>query len=75
MLACRYTGDATQKTGVAIETRGFTFVTSGKRRDTLTGEATLRFYDHLQVRLGPWLIVTSTTSHKLGMYDCFFSLL
>ena len=27
--------------GVAIETRGFTFVTSGKRRETLTGEATV----------------------------------
>jgi hypothetical protein len=77
-----YTGDSTQKTGVAIETRGFTFVTgvstcpaphrhsritlqcawltllctslpplpiAGKKRDTLTGEATLRYYDHLQV--------------------------
>jgi hypothetical protein len=27
--------------GVAIETRGFTFVTSGKKRETLTGEATV----------------------------------
>lgn len=33
--------------GVAIETRGFTFVTSGKKRETLTGEATLRFFDYL----------------------------
>lgn len=32
---------------MAIETRGFTFVTSGKKRETLTGEATLRFFDHL----------------------------
>lgn len=51
LRASRYTGDSTQKTGVAIETRGFTFVTSGKKRDTLTGEATMRFYDHLQVCL------------------------
>ena len=27
--------------GVAIETRGFTFVTSGKKRETLTGDATV----------------------------------
>ena len=32
---------------MAIETRGFTFVTSGKKRETLTGEATLRFFDYL----------------------------
>ncbi|EFJ52292.1 hypothetical protein VOLCADRAFT_86572 [Volvox carteri f. nagariensis] len=42
-----YIGEAIQKTGVAIETRGFTFVTSGKKRETLQGDATVRFYDHL----------------------------
>ncbi|KAG2484475.1 hypothetical protein HYH03_016709 [Edaphochlamys debaryana] len=42
-----YIGEAIQKTGVAIETRGFTFVTSGKKRETLQGDATIRFYDHL----------------------------
>mmetsp|Transcript_15700 Transcript_15700/g.42607 ORF Transcript_15700/g.42607 Transcript_15700/m.42607 type:complete len:447 (+) Transcript_15700:79-1419(+) len=43
-----YIGEGIQKTGVAIETRGFTFVTSGKKRETLTGEATIRFYDFLK---------------------------
>ncbi|GLC34640.1 hypothetical protein PLESTB_001239500 [Pleodorina starrii] len=43
-----YIGEAIQKTGVAIETRGFTFVTSGKKRETLQGDATVRFYDNLQ---------------------------
>lgn len=42
-----YIGEQIQKTGVAIETRGFTFVTSGKKRETLTGDATLRFFDFL----------------------------
>lgn len=37
-----------QKTGVAIETKGFYFVTSGKKRDTLKGDATLFYYDHLE---------------------------
>ncbi|MEW5304094.1 MAG: hypothetical protein WDW38_003411 [Sanguina aurantia] len=43
-----YIGEQIQRTGVAIETRGFTFVTSGKKRETLQGEATLRFFEHLQ---------------------------
>ncbi|PNH12906.1 hypothetical protein TSOC_000097 [Tetrabaena socialis] len=42
-----YIGETVQKTGVAIETRGFTFVTSGRKRETLQGDATVRFYDHL----------------------------
>ena len=28
--------------------RGFTFVTSGKKRETLTGDATVRFFDYLE---------------------------
>lgn len=43
-----YVGESIQKTGVAIETRGFTFVTSGRRRETLTGEATLRYFPYLE---------------------------
>ncbi len=42
-----YIGESIQKTGVAIETRGFTFVTSGKKRETLTGDATMRFFEYL----------------------------
>uniref|UniRef100_A0A6T8UFK0 Dynamin N-terminal domain-containing protein n=1 Tax=Chlamydomonas leiostraca TaxID=1034604 RepID=A0A6T8UFK0_9CHLO len=42
-----YIGEQIQKTGVAIETRGFTFVTSGKKRETLTGDATMRYFDFL----------------------------
>lgn len=41
-----YIGEKVQKTGVAIETQGFTFVTSGKKRDTLTGKATLHLYPY-----------------------------
>lgn len=37
-----------QKTGVAIETQGFTLVTSGKKRETLTGKATLHLYPHFK---------------------------
>ncbi|XP_015907268.1 uncharacterized protein [Parasteatoda tepidariorum] len=36
------------KTGVAIETQGFAFVTSGKKRETLTGNATLHLYPHFK---------------------------
>ena len=32
-----YIGESVQTTGVAIETRGFTFVTSGRKRETLKG--------------------------------------
>ena len=42
-----YIGESVQTTGVAIETRGFTFVTSGRKRDTLKGDATFAFYDHI----------------------------
>jgi hypothetical protein len=34
-------------TGVAIETRGFSFLTSGRKRETLKGDATLAYFDHL----------------------------
>mmetsp|Transcript_33808 Transcript_33808/g.60395 ORF Transcript_33808/g.60395 Transcript_33808/m.60395 type:complete len:470 (-) Transcript_33808:392-1801(-) len=43
-----YIGEEVQRTGVAIETRGFTLITSGKRRETLTGDATLRFFEYLE---------------------------
>lgn len=32
----RYVEEHVQKTGVAIETQGFTFVTSGRKRESLT---------------------------------------
>ena len=35
-LICRYVEEHVQKTGVAIETQGFTFVTSGRKRESLT---------------------------------------
>lgn len=43
-----YIGESVQTTGVAIETRGFTFVTSGRKRETLKGDATFAFYDYLE---------------------------
>lgn len=41
-----YLDEHIQKTGVAIETQGFTVVTSGKKRESLTGNATLHLYPH-----------------------------
>ncbi|OXA52866.1 uncharacterized protein LOC110850974 [Folsomia candida] len=43
-----YIEETILKTGVAIETQGFAFVTSGKKRDTLKGPATLQLYPHLK---------------------------
>jgi len=43
-----YVEDKVQRTGVAIETQGFTIVTSGRKRESLTGNATLHLYEHLQ---------------------------
>eukprot|EP00300_Choanocystis_sp_HF-7_P022163 c21324_g1_i1.p2 GENE.c21324_g1_i1~~c21324_g1_i1.p2 ORF type:complete len:489 (+),score=93.58 c21324_g1_i1:30-1469(+) len=39
-----YCGEKILKTGAAIETQGFSFVTSGKRRETLKGQATMRLF-------------------------------
>ncbi|XP_046697540.1 EH domain-containing protein 1 isoform X2 [Silurus meridionalis] len=43
-----YVEEHIQKTGVAIETQGFTFVTSGRKRESLTGNATLHLYPHFR---------------------------
>jgi len=43
-----YIGETIQHTGVAIETRGFSFLTSGRKRETLKGDATLAYFDHLR---------------------------
>eukprot|EP00899_Mesostigma_viride_P020512 jgi/Mesvir1/28462/Mv15884-RA.2 len=48
VASCRYIGEQLQRTSVAIETKGFTFCTSGKKRETLKGDATLMFYPHLR---------------------------
>ncbi|KAG8140367.1 hypothetical protein E2320_003063 [Naja naja] len=44
-----YVEEHIQRTGVAIETQGFTFITSGKKRESLTGNATLHLYPHFQI--------------------------
>jgi len=46
-----YIGEHVQRTAVAIETQGFTFCTSGKKRDTLKGQATMQLFTHLQGEL------------------------
>lgn len=43
-----YIDDKVQRTGVAIETQGFTLVTNGKRRESLTGKATIHLYPHFK---------------------------
>lgn len=44
----RYVEETIQKTGVAIETQGFTLVTSGKKRETLLGNATIHLYPQMK---------------------------
>ena len=39
-----YIEEHIQRTGVAIETQGFTIVSSGKKRETLSGNATIHLY-------------------------------
>ena len=46
-----YIGEHVQRTAVAIETQGFTFCSSGKKRDTLKGQATMQLFTHLQHEL------------------------
>ena len=41
----RYIEEHVQKTGVAIETQGFTFVTSGRKRESLTVSSRFVIYD------------------------------
>ncbi|CAF0712608.1 unnamed protein product [Brachionus calyciflorus] len=43
-----YLEETVQRTGVAIETQGFTLVTSGKKRETLLGNATMHLYPQLK---------------------------
>uniref|UniRef100_A0A8C4TGP6 Si:ch211-11k18.4 n=1 Tax=Erpetoichthys calabaricus TaxID=27687 RepID=A0A8C4TGP6_ERPCA len=43
-----YIEEHIQRTGVAIETQGFSFVTSGRKRESLTGNATLHLYPHFK---------------------------
>lgn len=43
-----YVGETVQKTGVAIETQGVTFIQNGKRRETLQGPATVSLYPQLR---------------------------
>ncbi|XP_067864721.1 uncharacterized protein [Heterodontus francisci] len=43
-----YIEEHIQKTGVATETQGFTFITSGKKRESLTSNVTLHLYPHFQ---------------------------
>ncbi|XP_047005190.1 uncharacterized protein LOC124625788 isoform X1 [Schistocerca americana] len=43
-----YIEEHVQKTGVAIETQGFVIVTSGRKRETLMGNATLHLYPHFK---------------------------
>ncbi|CAH1800402.1 unnamed protein product [Owenia fusiformis] len=43
-----YIEEHVQRVGVAIETQGFTFVTSGRKRESLTGNATLHLYPHFE---------------------------
>mmetsp|Transcript_137 Transcript_137/g.456 ORF Transcript_137/g.456 Transcript_137/m.456 type:complete len:498 (-) Transcript_137:311-1804(-) len=43
-----YCCEHVQTTAVAIETSGFSFCTSGKKRETLRGKATLQLFEHLR---------------------------
>ncbi|KAE8577694.1 hypothetical protein XENTR_v10023020 [Xenopus tropicalis] len=43
-----YIEEHIQRTGVAIETQGFAFITSGRKRESLTGDATMHLYPHFK---------------------------
>ncbi len=43
-----YVEETVQRTGVAIETQGFTLVTSGKKRESLLGNATMHLYPQIK---------------------------
>ncbi|XP_077130135.1 uncharacterized protein LOC143785277 [Ranitomeya variabilis] len=43
-----YIEEHIQRTGVAIETQGFAFITSGRKKESLTGDATLHLYPHFK---------------------------
>eukprot|EP00035_Acanthoeca_spectabilis_P025087 m.456740 g.456740 ORF g.456740 m.456740 type:complete len:462 (-) comp21121_c0_seq1:125-1510(-) len=43
-----YIDEHVQKSGVAMVTSGFTFITSGIKRQTLTGEATIELFPHMK---------------------------
>ena len=43
-----YIEETVQRTGVAIETQGFTLVTSGKKRESLMGNATIHLYPQIK---------------------------
>ncbi|XP_053095428.1 uncharacterized protein LOC113528207 isoform X2 [Pangasianodon hypophthalmus] len=43
-----YVEEHIQNTGAATETQGFTFVTSGCKRESLTGNATFQLYPHFK---------------------------
>jgi GTPase SAR1 family protein len=43
-----YVEESVQRTGVAIETQGFTLVTSGKKRESLLGNATIHLYPQVK---------------------------
>ncbi|KAK2166263.1 hypothetical protein LSH36_40g08004 [Paralvinella palmiformis] len=57
-----YVEEHVQKTGVAIETQGFTLVTSGRKRESLKGNATLHLYPHFEpLRQIPGVVDYMTT--------------
>jgi len=72
-----YVEEHIQKTGVAIETQGFTFVTSGRKRESLTGNATLHLYPHFEpLREQPGVVdylqtEISTSKQKKFSLVCF----
>ncbi|XP_064392278.1 uncharacterized protein LOC135339954 [Halichondria panicea] len=43
-----YIEEHVQRTSVAIETQGFTLITSGKKRESLTGMTTLHVFPHIR---------------------------
>lgn len=45
----RYVEEHIQRTGVAIETQGFSFVTSGRKRESLTVSATMRLLKNMWI--------------------------
>lgn len=68
-----YVEEHIQRTGVAIETQGFTVVTSGKKRESLLGNASFHLFPHLkpmqQIEGVPEYVTTEISTSKQKKFN------
>ncbi|KAK8884335.1 hypothetical protein M9Y10_043444 [Tritrichomonas musculus] len=69
-LANWFFGDSIQKVSAAIETSRFTFITTGRKRQSLDGESTLRQFDFLkEMSEIPYFVDNLQTEMRLPIED------